>query len=72
MEKVARNQMKIRGVATAVQEQIVEIIDTHELNIHFLNVKSHDGIIGNIVADKMARKIIDSLDNFDSLRTFEF
>lgn len=55
-----------------MQEQIVEIIDTHELNIHFLNVKSHDGIIGNIVADKMARKIIDSLDNFDSLRTFEF
>ncbi|MGG5318558.1 viroplasmin family protein [Enterococcus sp. AZ072] len=72
LEKVARNQMKIRGVTTAVQEQIVENIDTYELNIHFLNVKSHNGIIGNIVADKIARNIIDSLDDFDSLRTFNF
>lgn len=72
LEKVARNQMKIKGISHKVQDQIFKIIKTSELDIHFLNVKAHTGIIGNTVADKIARDIIENSYRMDPVITFEF
>lgn len=72
LEKVARNQLKIKSVPSALQDQIVKIIKESELDIHFLNVKSHTGIIGNTVADQIARDIIDKLNKVEALRDLRF
>lgn len=68
LEKVARNQLKIKSVPHYLQDKIVNIIKTEQLDIHFLNVKSHTGIVGNSVADKIARKTIKELNKIDLLR----
>ncbi|EPI05385.1 ribonuclease HI, partial [Enterococcus faecalis 13-SD-W-01] len=72
LEQVARNVLKIKGVQLALQNEIVQLIDENKLGIHFLNVKSHTGVVGNSVADAIAKDINKHLGQFDLLRDLTF
>lgn len=68
LEKIARGILKIKSVDKSLQEKIVELIDENNLRIHFLNVKSHTGIVGNSLADKIAKDVGKYLDKFEQIR----
>lgn len=55
-----------------MQREIVELIKKNDLDIHFLNVKSHTGIVGNSVADRIAKDISNHLNKLDLLRDLSF
>lgn len=67
LDKIARNQMKIKGLDKEIQKEIHSMINKNELEIHFLNVKSHSGIIGNNIADKMAKDAVKTLSKLDNM-----
>lgn len=62
----------IKSVPISLQREIVELIKDNELDIHFLNVKSHTGIVGNSVADRIAKDISNHLNKLDLLRDLSF
>lgn len=68
LEKIARGILKINSVDRSLQEKIVELIDENNLSIHFLNVKSHTGIVGNSLADKIAKDVSIYLEKFEQIR----
>ncbi|HIB1875410.1 TPA: viroplasmin family protein [Enterococcus faecium] len=68
LERIARGILTIKTVDQSLQEKIVELINENNLRIHFLNVKSHTGIVGNSVADKIAKDISIYLEKFEQIR----
>ncbi|TPR56906.1 ribonuclease H family protein [Enterococcus sp. OL5] len=72
LEKIARGILTIKSVPISLQREIVDLIKDNELDIHFLNVKSHTGIVGNSVADRIARDISNHLNKLDLLRDLSF
>lgn len=68
LEKIARGILKIKSVDKSLQEKIVELIDENNLRIHFLNVKAHTGVVGNSLADKIAKDVGKYLDKFEQIR----
>ncbi|EMF0421398.1 ribonuclease H family protein [Enterococcus hirae] len=68
LEKIARGILKINSVDRSLQEKIVELIDENNLSIHFFNVKSHTGIVGNSLADKIAKDVSICLEKFEQVR----
>lgn len=71
LKEIGNGQFKIRGIKNTLHNQISRFISDNKLNIHYINVKSHTGILGNTLADKLAKDACRSLDSLSLLRNID-
>lgn len=59
---------KFQGRAEELQEQMRSFIMRNGMTIHYVSVKSHNGVLGNDLADRLAKQACKALDQTTALR----